>query len=84
MSPIVLLLACILAFVSAGSSGILELRDSNFDCKLAEIDTALVTFYASWCVYRKRLRAYTGLESNNQYGDRITHNIYSFTLLIFF
>ena len=41
-------LVCFLAISLANSSDVLELSDSDFDSKLANIDTALVMFYAPW------------------------------------
>ena len=39
-------LACLFAIALADD--VLELGDSDFDSKLANIDTALVMFYAPW------------------------------------
>ena len=41
-----LLLSSLLALASA--SAVLDLVDTDFDSKLADIDTALVMFYAPW------------------------------------
>jgi hypothetical protein len=43
---LVLLLPLLLGAVSADS--VLDLGDSDFDSKLADIETALVMFYAPW------------------------------------
>lgn len=79
MSSIILLLACILAFMSCESSDFLELKESDFDYKLTDIDTALVMFYAPWCMHRKRHRpkfakAAVDFKNDND-GDLITHSI---------
>ena len=39
----------------ATADDVLELVDSDFDGKLAEIETALVMFYAPWWVYNLNL-----------------------------
>jgi len=44
----------LLGLVTADST--LELTDSDFDSKLADIETALVMFYAPWCGHCKRLK----------------------------
>jgi len=38
------------------ADSVLELTDADFDSKLADIDTALVMFYAPWCGHCKRLK----------------------------
>ena len=47
----------VLAFVAlASGDSVIELTDADFDSKLADIDTALVMFYAPWCGHCKRLK----------------------------
>jgi protein disulfide isomerase family A protein 3 len=48
-----LLLSSLLALASAS---VLDLVDTDFDSKLADIDTALVMFYAPWCGHCKKLK----------------------------
>ena len=48
MLPSLLLPLLLLSVVSADS--VLDLTDADFDSKLADIDTALVMFYAPWSV----------------------------------
>ena len=48
------LLLATLAFAVADD--VVELGDSDFDSKLADMDTALVMFYAPWCGHCKRLK----------------------------
>merc|ERR1719186_2281973 len=45
-----------LLVASTSGENVLDLVDSDFDSKLAEVDTALVMFYAPWCGHCKRLK----------------------------
>ena len=52
MLPSLLLPLLLLSLASADS--VLDLTDADFDSKLADIDTALVMFYAPWSVLARR------------------------------
>jgi len=54
MKSTLLVLVLGLAYISADD--VVELGDSDFDSKLADMDTALVMFYAPWCGHCKRLK----------------------------
>jgi protein disulfide isomerase family A protein 3 len=54
MRSVILAVLALISLVSADS--VIELTDADFDSKLADIDTALVMFYAPWCGHCKRLK----------------------------
>jgi len=45
-----------LLMASATGENVLDLVDSDFDSKLAELETSLVMFYAPWCGHCKKLK----------------------------
>jgi len=49
-------LSVILAVGLVAADGVLDLGDADFDSKLADIDTALVMFYAPWCGHCKKIK----------------------------
>ena len=49
-------MSVLLAVGLVAADGVLELGDADFDSKLADIDTALVMFYAPWCGHCKRIK----------------------------
>jgi len=46
----------LLGLVAVCAANVLDLGDSDFDSKLANVDTALVMFYAPWCGHCKKLK----------------------------
>jgi len=49
MLKFVIVVLTALSFADAGD--VMTLTDGDFDSRLADVDLALVKFYAPWCVY---------------------------------
>jgi len=56
MNLVLFAFASAMLFCSGKADSVVELGDADFDSKLADMDTALVMFYAPWCGHCKRLK----------------------------